>query len=104
MSFSIMQARAPVVAVTIGSMSQRILQSMECQGAFTGGRNPTLRLGGGKLVPVIHGTTFAELNEESPMLASRNGLNTAETACFSKGAAAPKCWSLVVGGANKKGE
>lgn len=33
---------------------------------------------GGKLVPVIHGTTFAELNEESPMLASRNGLNTAE--------------------------
>ncbi|RFB86862.1 TIR domain protein [Rhizobium leguminosarum bv. trifolii] len=35
-------------------------------------------LHGGKLVPVIHGTTFAELNEESPMLASRNGLNTAE--------------------------
>ncbi|WP_259146272.1 toll/interleukin-1 receptor domain-containing protein [Rhizobium sp. BIGb0125] len=35
-------------------------------------------LHGGKLVPVIHGTTFAELNEESPMLASRNGLSTAE--------------------------
>ena len=35
-------------------------------------------LHGGKLVPIIHGTTFAELNEESPMLASRNGLNTAE--------------------------
>lgn len=35
-------------------------------------------LHGGKLVPVIHGTTFAELNEESPMLASRNGLNTSE--------------------------
>jgi TIR domain len=32
----------------------------------------------GKLVPIVHGTTFAELNEESPMLASRNGLNTAE--------------------------
>lgn len=35
-------------------------------------------LHGGKLVPIIHGTTFTELNEESPMLASRNGLNTAE--------------------------
>jgi hypothetical protein len=35
-------------------------------------------LHGGKLVPVIHGTTFVELNDESPMLASRNGLSTAE--------------------------
>ena len=35
-------------------------------------------LHGGKLVPIIHGTTFHELNEESPMLASRNGLSTAE--------------------------
>ncbi len=35
-------------------------------------------LHGGKLVPIIHGTTFAALNEESPMLASRNGLNTAD--------------------------
>jgi len=35
-------------------------------------------LHGGKLVPIIHGTTFAELNDESPMLASRNGLSTAE--------------------------
>lgn len=35
-------------------------------------------LHGGKLIPIVHGTTFSELNEESPMLASRNGLNTAE--------------------------
>lgn len=35
-------------------------------------------LHGGKLVPIIHGTTFTELNNESPMLASRNGLNTAD--------------------------
>ncbi|MCQ1781353.1 toll/interleukin-1 receptor domain-containing protein [Neorhizobium galegae] len=35
-------------------------------------------LHGGKLVPIIHGTTFTALNEESPMLASRNGLNTAD--------------------------
>lgn len=34
-------------------------------------------LHGGKLVPIIHGTTFEELNDESPMLASRNGLSTA---------------------------
>ncbi|MGZ3369649.1 MAG: toll/interleukin-1 receptor domain-containing protein [Caulobacteraceae bacterium] len=35
-------------------------------------------LRGGKLVPIIHGTTFDALNEESPMLASRNGLSTAD--------------------------
>lgn len=32
----------------------------------------------GQLVPIMHGTTFAELREVSPMLASRNGLSTAE--------------------------
>lgn len=32
----------------------------------------------GQLVPIIHGTTFEALREESPMLASRNGLSTVE--------------------------
>lgn len=32
----------------------------------------------GQLVPIIHGTTFEALREESPMLASRNGLSTAD--------------------------
>lgn len=32
----------------------------------------------GQLVPVMHGTTFDALREVSPMLASRNGLSTAE--------------------------
>lgn len=35
-------------------------------------------LHGGQLVPIMHGTTFEALRDESPMLASRNGLNTAE--------------------------
>ncbi|WP_425986259.1 toll/interleukin-1 receptor domain-containing protein [Brevundimonas sp. TWP1-2-1b1] len=30
----------------------------------------------GAIVPIIHGASFDELNNESPMLASRNGLNT----------------------------
>jgi hypothetical protein len=30
------------------------------------------------LVPVVHNTTFEELNGVSPLLASRGGLNTAE--------------------------
>lgn len=30
------------------------------------------------LVPVVHGTTYAELRKVSPLLASRNGLDTAE--------------------------
>lgn len=32
----------------------------------------------GQLVPIMHGTTFDALREVSPMLASRNGLSTAE--------------------------
>jgi len=32
----------------------------------------------GQLVPIMHGTTFDELREVSPMLASRNGLSTLE--------------------------
>jgi TIR domain len=32
----------------------------------------------GQLIPVLHGTTFEELRRVSPLLASRNGLNTEE--------------------------
>ena len=30
------------------------------------------------LIPIVHNTTFEELNDVSPLLASRGGLNTAE--------------------------
>lgn len=30
------------------------------------------------LVPIVHGTTYEALREVSPMLGTRNGLNTAE--------------------------
>jgi hypothetical protein len=32
----------------------------------------------GQLIPIMHGTTYDALREVSPMLASRNGLSTAE--------------------------
>ncbi len=32
----------------------------------------------GLLIPVVHGTTYEEVRNVSPLLASRNGLNTAE--------------------------
>jgi TIR domain len=35
-------------------------------------------LAGNRLVPVVHGTTYAALRNVSPMLASRTGLDTAE--------------------------
>jgi hypothetical protein len=31
-----------------------------------------------QLVPIVHGTTFEALREESPLLGSRSGLSTAE--------------------------
>ena len=35
-------------------------------------------LQGNRLVPVVHGTTYSELRNVSPMLASRSGLDTSE--------------------------
>jgi hypothetical protein len=35
-------------------------------------------LQGNRLVPIVHGTTYAALRDVSPMLASRSGLDTAE--------------------------
>jgi hypothetical protein len=35
-------------------------------------------LAGNRLVPIVHGTTYAALREVSPMLASRSGLDTTE--------------------------
>lgn len=35
-------------------------------------------LQGNRLVPIVHGTTYASLREVSPMLASRSGLDTSE--------------------------
>ena len=35
-------------------------------------------LAGERLVPVVHETTYEDLHEVSPMLASRTGLSTAE--------------------------
>ncbi|MBW7831842.1 MAG: toll/interleukin-1 receptor domain-containing protein [Simplicispira suum] len=35
-------------------------------------------LAGNRLVPIVHGTTYAALREISPMLASRSGLDTSE--------------------------
>ncbi|WP_232240520.1 MULTISPECIES: toll/interleukin-1 receptor domain-containing protein [Delftia] len=35
-------------------------------------------LAGNRLVPIVHDTTYAELREVSPMLASRSGLDTSE--------------------------
>lgn len=35
-------------------------------------------LAGERLVPIVHQTTYDALREVSPLLASRNGLNTAE--------------------------
>lgn len=36
-------------------------------------------LAGERLVPIVHQTTYDALREVSPLLASRNGLNTAES-------------------------
>jgi hypothetical protein len=35
-------------------------------------------LAGNQLVPIVHGTTYAELRNVSPLLASRSGLDTSE--------------------------
>jgi hypothetical protein len=48
------------------------------QGESIADRELSVLLQQGQLVPIIHGTTFDALRDVSPMLASRNGLSTAE--------------------------
>lgn len=48
------------------------------QGESIADKELSVLLHQGQLVPIMHGTTFDALREVSPMLASRNGLNTAE--------------------------
>jgi len=48
------------------------------QGESIADKELSVLLQEGQLVPIMHGTTFDALREVSPMLASRNGLNTAE--------------------------
>ncbi len=53
-------------------------------------------LQGNRLVPIVHGTTYAALREVSPMLASRSGLDTSEdsmTVIASKIAELVTIWS-----------
>lgn len=53
-------------------------------------------LAGNRLVPIVHGTTYAALREVSPMLASRSGLDTSEdsmTTVASKIAELVAVWS-----------
>ena len=42
------------------------------------GKELSVLLARDQLVPVVHNTTYEALREVSPMLASRNGLETAE--------------------------
>lgn len=48
------------------------------QGESIADKELSVLLQQGQLVPIMHGTTFDELREVSPMLASRNGLSTVE--------------------------
>jgi hypothetical protein len=48
------------------------------QGESIADKELSVLLQQGQLVPIMHGTTFEALREVSPMLASRNGLSTAE--------------------------
>lgn len=48
------------------------------QGESIADKELSVLLQQGQLVPIMHGTTFDALREVSPMLASRNGLSTAE--------------------------
>lgn len=48
------------------------------QGESIADKELSVLLQQGQLVPIMHGTNFDALREVSPMLASRNGLSTAE--------------------------
>lgn len=65
------KSRVGIVLVT-PSFLKRI------QGESIADKELSVLLQQGQLVPIMHGTTFDALREVSPMLASRNGLNTTD--------------------------
>jgi hypothetical protein len=65
------KSKAGIVLVT-PSLLQRL------KGESISDKELSVLLARDQLVPVVHGTTYEALREVSPMLASRNGLNTQE--------------------------
>ncbi len=64
-------SRAGIVLVT-----PALLQSLDAEGVAD--RELSVLLNSGRVIPVVHGTTFEELLDVSPMLASHAGLTTAD--------------------------
>lgn len=64
-------SRAGIVLVT-----PALLRSLDAEGVAD--RELSVLLNSGRVIPVVHGTTFAELLDVSPMLASHAGLTTAD--------------------------
>lgn len=53
-----------------------MLQSLAVEGIAD--KEPSAILATDRVIPVTHGTTFEDLRDESPLLASRSGLSTQE--------------------------
>lgn len=64
-------SRAGIVLVT-----PALLRSLEAEGIAE--RELSVLLSSGRVIPVAHGTTFKDLLDVSPMLASHSGLTTAD--------------------------
>lgn len=57
-------------------VTQSLLHSLNSEGIAD--KELSVLLNSGRVVPVLHGVTFGELNDVSPMLASHTGLATAD--------------------------
>ena len=55
-----------------------LLRSLNAEGIAD--RELSVLLNSGRVIPILHGVTFRELNDVSPMLASHSGLATADYA------------------------
>jgi hypothetical protein len=66
------QLSAGIVLVT-----PALLKSLQAEGIAD--KELSVLLATDRVIPVAHNTTFEALREESPMLASRSGLSTAES-------------------------
>ena len=64
-------SRAGIVLVT-----PAMLRSLDAEGIAD--KELSVLLSTGRVIPIAHGTTFKELNDVSPLLASHAGLNTAD--------------------------
>jgi hypothetical protein len=68
-------SHAEEIMLSMGAVSTQLIAKKRMPAPAIPGKELSALLAGDKLIPIVHGTTYDELRNVSPLLASRSGLN-----------------------------